>query len=674
MAQGSKGRQPDHLAHPSVVPADSPDPLAGVLATLREVLPEAFPDGTLDTDALLAALGLPNPPPPGFTFSWPGIERARDDARAATTATLVPDVEASLDWDSARDVLIEGDNLQVLKILLAGYSGAAKLIYIDPPYNTGETFTYNDNFAVPESAYLSQTGQVDAQGNATTSRIETAGRKHAPWLTMMFPRLAAARHLMRRDGVILVSIDNNEVHHARLLLDAIFGADNFVDMMTWRGARKGDGKLTAGGQDYILVYARDRGYLKANDVRWRERKSGLEEIYAKVEELRTLHGDDYEAATAGLKDWYKSLRDDHPSKEHDYYDRIDENGVWFSDNISSPNYRENLVYDWKGYKPPANGWRYELATMQRLHDEGRLIYPEDTSKRVQIKSYLHMREQWAPASVFYKDRRAASKALTALMGAKVFDNPKNTDVLARLIHSMTDEGDLVVDFFAGSASTGQAVWEQRLADGKTRHWLLVQQPELPDESEETGRNAIEAGYSTIFEIAAERLRRAADKLAPSADESVGFGFRVFRARPTQLIIQPPITITEGMTGDDYVQTSLTQAQGPPVVAGADDDAVAWEVVLKATRTQLDARVQKHSLDGVTVYEFSQPDPTSDPNGRLLVSLGEFTLATADALGLSDTDTLILRSDRIEDATTLTLAPRLQSKLVLLERVPREVSI
>ena len=137
-------------------------------------------------------------------------------------------------------------------------AGAAKLIYIDPPYNTGDTFTYNDDYSVSESEYYKQTGQVDEQGNVTTSKLEKAGKKHAPWLSMMFPRLAVARHLLRRDGVILVSIDNNEVHHLRLLLDAVFGAANFVDMLTWRGARKGDAKLTGGGQDYILVYARDR--------------------------------------------------------------------------------------------------------------------------------------------------------------------------------------------------------------------------------------------------------------------------------------------------------------------------------------------------------------------------------------------------------------------------------
>lgn len=269
------------------VPGATPDPRDQLLAKLRDLVPAAFPDLELDPAALLDALDLAAPTKPAFTFSWPGIERARSDARAATTATLLPDLDASLHWSEARDVLIEGDNLQVLKLLNSDYSGQVKLIYIDPPYNTGDAFTYNDDFALPESEYLTRTGQLDEQGNATTRKIESAGRKHAPWLTMIFPRLAVAKHLLRRDGVILISIDNNEVHHLRLLLDAVFGASNFVDMMTWRGARKGDTKLTGGGQDYILVYARDRSHLKELDVRWRERKNGLEPIYAKVDELQT---------------------------------------------------------------------------------------------------------------------------------------------------------------------------------------------------------------------------------------------------------------------------------------------------------------------------------------------------------------------------------------------------
>ncbi|WP_330475279.1 site-specific DNA-methyltransferase [Terrabacter sp. C0L_2] len=651
----------------SQVPGATPDPQQELLSVLAELVPGAFPDGRLDAGLLLDALGASHTSGASFSFTWPGIEVARAHARAATTATLIPDPDASLNWDTARDVLIEGDNLQVLKLLKSGYSGAAKLIYIDPPYNTGDTFTYNDDYSIPESEYLRTSGQVDEQGNITTSKLEKAGKKHAPWLTMMFPRLAVARHLLKRDGVILVSIDNNEVHHLRLLLDAVFGAANFVDMFTWRGARKGDAKLTGGGQDYILVYARDRAWLKANDVRWRERKEGLGPIYAKVDELRAQHGTDYAAMTKNLRDWYKSLSDENPSKAHAHYNRVDERGIWFPDNISSPNYRENLVYDWKGYSPPDNGWRYEKAKMAELDADGRLIYPKNKSKRVQIKAYLHMREHWAPPSVFYRDRRAASTALDELMGAKVFDDPKSTDVLARLIHSLTGDGDLVIDFFAGSGSTGHAVWEQNPKDGKTRTWVLVQVPEKPDDSEESGKNARKAGYETIFEVTAERLRRQAKAIGDDL-----LGFRVFRLRKTNLVIEKPIVATTGMTGQEYVQEALVVAQASPVAIGAPDMAVAWETVLKATGTRLDARVVTHDVDGIVAFEFTPADDAG--TGRLFVSLDAFTVETADKLNLSPDDTLILRGDKVDDATTLTLAPRLQKNLVLLERVAREVSL
>lgn len=655
------------------VPDETRDTHEELLAQLRDLVPGAFLDGELDRDALLGALGLDDTSKPAFSFSWPGIERARQDARVPTTATLVPDEDASLHWSDAHDVLIEGDNLQVLKLLKNGYSRAVKLIYIDPPYNTGDTFTYNDDFAVPERQYLEETGQIDDQGNATTSRIETGGRKHAPWLTMMFPRLALARHLLRRDGVILVSIDNNEVHHLRLLLDAVFGAENFVDMMTWRGARKGDAKLTGGGQDYILVYARDRSFLKANDIRWRERKEGLEPIYAKVAELRTEHGDNYEAMTVGLRAWYKSLAEEDPSKAHAHYNTIDQRGVFFPGDIASPNPRPNLTFEWKGYAVPKNGWRYEFAAMERLDADGRLLYPDSKDKRIQVKRYLTEHEEWAPASVFYRDRRAASGALNKLIGGKVFDDPKSTDVLGRLFHAITDDGDLILDFFAGSGSTGQAVWEQNPKDGKTRHWILVQVPEKPDASEESGKNALAAGYETIFEVTAERLRRAAASLQQETLDAPQLGFRIFRTRPTNLVIDKPLFALPEMTGQSYLTQVLDHTAGSPVVDGASPLDVAWEVALKATGTRLDARVTTHEVDGVVVYEFT-PAVGNASTGRLLISLDAFSLAAADALGLSDDDTLILRGDQVEDSVTLTLAPRLQSKLILLERVPREVSL
>jgi len=635
-----------------------------LLEQLRELLPAAFPDGELDRAALLEALSLGEAAEPTFAFSWPGLEQAREDARVPTTATLIPDVAASVRWDDARDVLIEGDNLQVLKLLKNGYAGAFKLIYIDPPYNTGDSFTYNDDFSIPEPDYLRASGQLDEQG-ATTSRKETRGRKHAPWLTMMFPRLVAARQLLRKDGVFLASIDNNEVHHLRLLLDAVFGAENFVDMMTWRGARKGDAKLTGGGQDYILVYARNKSYLTENDIRWRERKEGLEPVYAKVKELFEQFGEDYDAATVELKAWYKSLADEDPSKSHAHYGAIDRRGAFFPGDISSPSPRPNLVYDWKGYSVPRNGWRYEYAKMKRLDEDDRLLYPDSKEKRIQIKRYLREHENWAPSSVFYRDRRSASGALNKLMGAKVFDDPKSTDVLARLIHAITGDGDLILDFFAGSGSTGHAVWEQNPRDGKTRHWVLVQRPELPDETTETGRNAVAAGYATIFEITAERLRRAAAALGD------GHGFRVFRARETGLSVDAPIVAQDGQSEGAQYSLMLARAGQPPVKEGASPDALAWEVALKASTIRLDEAFELVEIEGSIVHIFRNA-----AGERLLVCLDRFTQAMASALELRESgdDTLILRGDRVDDALTLTLAPRLRSKLIMLERMAREVSI
>lgn len=243
--------------NPNLIPGSTPDLLTELREQIRALLPGAFPDGDLDPQALLASLGVRPDEQRGFVFSWPGIEEARAEARAATTATLYPDKASSRAWDNARDILIEGDNLQVLKILKRGYAGQAKLIYIDPPYNTGDSFTYNDDYSMPEAQYLSLSGQLDSQGGATTSRLESGGKKHSPWLTMMFPRLVLAHHLLRRDGTILISIDDNEFHHLRLLLDATFGAANFVGAFVWQGGRKNDARRISVGHDYIVAYARD---------------------------------------------------------------------------------------------------------------------------------------------------------------------------------------------------------------------------------------------------------------------------------------------------------------------------------------------------------------------------------------------------------------------------------
>jgi adenine-specific DNA-methyltransferase len=663
----SSNKKSDFFEHDvSSVPIEIADGQAELMAQIRELIPGAFPDGVLDQGLLLSALGL-GEPHQAFTFAWPGMAQARLEGRSPTTATLVPDPEGSVNWDEAGDVLIEGDNLQVLKLLKNGYAGAVKLIYIDPPYNTGDSFTYNDDFSVSEKEYLVATGQVDEQGQATTAKKEKGGRKHAPWLTMMSARLAVARHLLRKDGVFLASIDNNEVHHLRLLLDAIFGAENFVDMITWQGGRKGDAKLTAGGQDYILIYARDRQYLKELDIRWRERKSGLEPVYAMEKELLQKHGNDLEAAKKELRSWFDELPEGNPAKQHSHYSHIDQGGVWTSDNSSSPNYRENLIYNFKGYPPPENGWRYELARMEVLDKAGRLLFPSGRATRIRIKKYLREQEKWAPASSIYRDRSGASSALSSLMGAEVFDDPKSTDVLARLFQAITGDGDLILDFFAGSGSSGQAVWEQNPKDGKTRRWILVQRPETPDATTESGKNALAAGYKTIFDITAGRLRRAAANLGG------GLGFRLFRARETNLIIEKQVLAKEGQDANEQMALMLSHAGQPPVKDGADPAAVAWEIALKATNSRLDARVSVSEHEGIKVHEFRPYGAEATSTGRYFICLDAFTLDTAKHIGLTDGDALILRGDKVDNAVTLTLAPRLRSKLILLERVAREVS-
>ena len=653
----------------SQVPFKTDDATATLMAQLRDIIPTAFLDGQLDKGQLLAALNLDDSAAPSFAFTWPGMDQARLDARVPTSATLIPDQGASLNWDTAQDVLIEGDNLQVLKLLQNGYENEIKLIYIDPPYNTGDTFTYNDDFSVNEADYLIATGQVDDQGLATTSKKETKGRKHAPWLTMMLPRLVVARRLLRRDGVFLASIDNNEVHHLRLLLDAVFGPENFVDMMTWQGGRKGDAKFTAGGQDYILIYARDKSSLKESCIRWRERKTGLEPVYAMEKELIDKHGSNFDAAKEELRAWFDSLPEGNPAKQHSHYNFIDGGGAWTSDNSSSPNPRENLMYKFKGYEPPENGWRYELETMEKLDKEGRLIYPTGNATRIRIKKYLHDQETWAPGSSFYRDRSGASAALESLMGAAVFDDPKSTDVLARLFQSMTDHGDVILDFFAGSGSTGQAVWEQNQRDGKTRNWVLIQQPETPDAATATGKNAVAAGFKTIFEITAARLQRAAARKPEQP-----LGFRLFRARPSNLIIESPVVAKPGDDEKTQYALMLEHASQPPIKDNADPLLVAWEVALKATDSRLNSQIKFHVHGNVNVFEFSPAIVNNDKKGRLFICLDAFTDATAKAIKLTSDDTLILRGDKVENAVTLTLAPRLRSKLILLERMAREVSI
>ncbi|HEX5374601.1 MAG TPA: site-specific DNA-methyltransferase [Solirubrobacterales bacterium] len=552
--------------------------------------------------------------------------------------------------------------------MLSGYRGRFKLIYIDPPYNTGESYVYEDRYSVPEPEYLLDTGQVDEQGQATSGRVENGGRKHAPWLTMMLPRLAVARYLLSRDGAIVVSIDDNEAHHLRVLLDGLLGERNRLGTFIWEGGRKNDAKFVSEGHDYMFCYARDKAYLEEMGVRFRVAKPGAAEILAEVERLREIHGEDNDAIEAGLAEWYGSLPKGHTVREIDYYRYVDHRGVFYLGDISSPNTRTNLIYDYKGYSPPEKGWRYERETMERLDSEERVWFPDSKDKRLQIKRYLHESDGDVPGSVFYRDRRGASKSLDALLGEDVFDNPKDVGVLRRLVEAIaTDEGDLVLDFFAGSGTTAEAVWRQEKADGIGRRWVLVQAPEaVPPESA-----ASKAGFESVYEIARRRLSLVADALEKETDGEAGdFGLRAFECAESNLVIHPPIVNDGDLSGEEYVQQSIERTKEPAVKPGVDHDALVWEILLKGTKLDLSARVHLHETRGERIYELRAGDGR-ELDGRVFVFPGErMTISLADELGLVSGDRFFCRSDALDDSASVTIGQR--CRLVFVERVPGAV--
>ena len=308
---------------------ESPD--KAKLEQLKSILPGVFADGVIDASRLSAEIGIPvvgtSANEEGFGLMWAGKKDAVAATQLKSMAALAPQLKESLNWDNAQNVFIEGDNLEVLKLLQKAYNDQVKLIYIDPPYNTGNDFVYNDDFSDPVKHYLEVTGQLDGDGNRLRANSDTSGRKSSRWLSMMYPRLLLARNLLTDDGSIFVSIDDNEVAHLRELMDDIFGPENFLGQFIWAAGRKNDAKYISTSHEYILVYARNIQTLNTNVGQWRKKKEGLDEIYKKVNELVKAHSKDFNLATSELKKWFKALDDSNPSKKHKQYSTIDSRGV-----------------------------------------------------------------------------------------------------------------------------------------------------------------------------------------------------------------------------------------------------------------------------------------------------------------------------------------------------------
>ena len=454
------------------------------LDKLRGVFPECFAEGKLDIDKLLGLCGeyIDNDFEK-YRFEWKGKAECLRLAQKRSAGTLRPCPGESVDWEHTRNLYIEGDNLEVLKLLQTAYYRKVKMIYIDPPYNTGNDFVYADDFADPLTRYREVTAQT------TKSNPETMGRFHTNWLNMMYPRLRLAANLLRDDGVIFISIDDGEATNLRRLCDEVFGEENFVAQFIWKCRQNKDNRNISGvsvDQEYIICYSKQFGN-------------------------RIFRG------TERKVDQYQNPDND-------------PRGPWTSANmvgLATADARPNLHYDLINpadginYGCPPKGWRYDRNTMKRLIDEGRIIWPDNPEGRPRKKSFLNEISEVLPgySSVFGDGiyTNTATKELFSIFQAHYFDFPKPVEVIKQLIEQVTEPNDIVFDFFSGSATTAHAVMQLNAEDGGNRRFILVQLPEVCDEKSE----AAKAGYANICEIGKERIHRAGKKLMQQVTSGVG---------------------------------------------------------------------------------------------------------------------------------------------------------
>ena len=464
------------------------------------------PEAAIDFDMLRQELSkdIVEGPAERYQFTWPDKRNAIRLANAPTTDTLRPCREESVDFDNTQNLYIEGDNLEVLKLLRENYLGKVKMIYIDPPYNTGNDFVYNDDFAQTTGDYIHNSGQEDEEGNRLVANTESNGRFHTDWLNMIYPRLKVAKDLLSEDGVIFISIDDNEQRNQRLLCDEIFGEHNIVAQIPWqsRASIQNDTDFSV-NHEYIIVYAKKR----------RQENRRLKESNCSV--------------------WYR--KDSFVCRplplERDKFDNPDNDprGPWKADPFDAPNIRPNLTYPITNpitgvqHLPPRGRcWRTDSHQFSSALKDGRILFGKDGKGRPQLKVFYEEKKDFGSIdnSWFSSDRIGTTtngtKEVMALFGGnKYFDMPKPTSLLIKLLFlGNTNNNDIILDFFSGSSTTAHVVMQLNAEDGGNRKFIMVQLPEATDEKSE----AYKAGYKNICEIGKERIRRAGKKIVEELEK------------------------------------------------------------------------------------------------------------------------------------------------------------
>jgi adenine-specific DNA-methyltransferase len=574
-------------------------------AKLKVLFPEVFTEGNkIDFERLKSTLGEEvDTGKERYGMNWPGKSECFKILQQPSIATLVPCPEESVNFDTTENLFIEGDNLEVLKLLQKSYLGKIKMIYIDPPYNTGNEFIYPDNYTESLETYLSYTGQIDDEGRKFSTNTETEGRFHSRWLNMMYPRLFLAKNLLRDDGVIFISIDDNEVDNLKKVCNEIFGEENFESSIIVQSNKRGQTyKNIAKTHEYILIYT------KTSDA-------GIGEFEKSVE---SLHFED----SKGKFDWWE-LRNRNPKF-----------GKRNRPNLYFPIYISTVELDESGYSKvsvkkqgtftvevfPKNSegedscWRW---------GKDKLVAEDISSKTAVVVAKQKKNGEW---NVYQKSRKSSTKAksiwddtgviseqgtiqLGELGLSAFFDHPKPLDLIKKSLQIGTNDSDIILDFFSGSATTAHAILDFNHEDRGNRKFICVQLPEPTDPKSE----AYKAGYKTIADIGKERLRRVIKKINHENKDKLKFeentidlGFKVFKLAPSNFKVWNAAVEknTEAIERQlfDYIDHISHVSR---------EDAILYEILLKSG-FELSTKVEKLDLAGKTVYSIA--------HGALLVCL------------------------------------------------------
>jgi adenine-specific DNA-methyltransferase len=450
------------------------------LETLKRLFPTIVKEGKIDVDELKALIDDEVVTDEEFyRFTWAGKSDARREANKPSTATLRPNKADSKNWDTTENIFIEGDNLEVMKLMQKSYAGKIKMIYIDPPYNTGKDFVYKDNYSDNLGNYLALTGQTDDEGKRFSTNTESGGRYHSNWLNMMYPRLKLARNLLKDDGVIFISIDDNEVHNLRKLCDEIYGEENFVANIIWekKYSPQNDAKWFSANHDHILLYSKNKSIWRPNML------------------PRTKLQDDR----------YKNPDND-------------PRGVWKMSDLSVKTYSPDYDYAITTPSgkvvnlPEGRCWMTNKTKMNELIKDNRIWFGVNGDNIPALKRFLtDVKDGITPLTIWFRkdvgDNQEGKQELLKIMPENLFQTPKVVRLVKRMLHIGSNQNDIILDFFAGSGTTAHAIMEQNAYDGGSRKCISIQIPE-PTEMIE----AKLAGFVTIADITKERIRRAGTKI------------------------------------------------------------------------------------------------------------------------------------------------------------------